>query len=100
MTLKRTKPRKPAAPLNGLVAHLRRLGYKDEAEEMVLKAFKWKRHNLTHWIPPYNYHITFATADALDVCCQPCNLSDMASGRFDGITDGKRQVFTGNENKP
>ena len=103
MKSKRLKTRRPAAvsstPLFGLVRYLRRLGHKG-AEGLVLRAFKWQQHSPKQWIPPYNQNITFPTKEALRVSGEPFFLGDMATGRFDGITDGRAQIFTGDENRP
>jgi hypothetical protein len=100
---KRPNTRRPtpvmSTPLFGLVRYLRRLGHKDAAG-MVLRAFKWQQHKPKQWIPPYNQNITFPTKEALRVSAQPFFIADMANGRFDGITDGRPQIFTGDENRP
>jgi len=92
MNPKKQPRRKSNVPLMELVKHLKSMGYikKDEAEGMVLRAFKWKAHN-GHWVPPYNERIMFKTLEALRVSGEPCFLSDTANGRFNEIVCNEAQ---------
>lgn len=75
--------------LHGLVKELMCNNTKAEATALVLEAFRWKPAvKAGFWVPPYNPHIMFKAADALDVCGRGFFLGDMAAGRYDGIKQG------------